>query len=112
MIKVYKVWGIKRLHSGAPIRAVVLADSVAEALDRIRLVGAVDATDAHTDESHSLDLEKAPHWILIEDECSYSACQTQAVPTTPATLEPDAAPPAPTRARTSRVSRAAVKKRK
>ena len=75
MIKVYKVWGVKRKQDGEMLTCVVLADSVVEALDRVSSNPAVDGTQAHTDESHSFDLSVAPFWVLVEDECSYTACK-------------------------------------
>ena len=74
MIKVYKVWGVKRKSDGEMLRVVVLADSPEEALARVSSNPAVDGTKAHTDESHSLDISTAPFWVMVEDECSYSAC--------------------------------------
>lgn len=75
MIKVYKVWGVKRKQDGQMLRVVVLADSPEEALARVSSNPAVDAGLAHTDESHSLDISTAPFWMMVEDDCSYTLCK-------------------------------------
>jgi hypothetical protein len=74
MIKLYKVWGVKRKSDGVMLRVVVLADSPEEALTRVDSNPAVDARNAHTDESHSDDISTAPFWMMIEDDCSYTLC--------------------------------------
>jgi len=74
MTKVYKVWDVIRREDKAKLTAVVLAASAQEALERVAMSPAVDVSKAHTDDAHSLNLEQAPHWILIEDECGHSAC--------------------------------------
>jgi hypothetical protein len=72
-VKVYKVWGVTRRSDGARLTAVVMADSVAEALDRIKMNPAVGGTYIHTDESHSIDLSVPPHWVMVETDCDHSA---------------------------------------